>query len=57
MGVLLIFLLIFNFIRAVDAINAVTRRVEDEPHFVAHFGLAIEDTQWHWLGIHRSTAS
>lgn len=46
-----------NFIGAVGAINAVTQRVEDEPHLVAYSGLAIEGAQWHWLDIHHSTAS
>ena len=42
---------------AVDAMNAVTQRVEDEPHLVTYFGLAMEGSQWHWLDIHRRTAS
>jgi hypothetical protein len=37
--------------------NAVAQRVEDEPHPITYFGLAIEGSQWHWLGIHRRTAS
>ena len=44
-------------IGAVDAINAVTRRVEDELHLVAYSGLAVEGTQWHCLDIHHSAAS
>jgi Cof subfamily protein (haloacid dehalogenase superfamily) len=46
-----------NSIGAVDAINAVTQRVENEPHLVAYSGLAIEGAQWHWLDIHHSAAS
>jgi hypothetical protein len=46
-----------NFIGAVDAINAVTQRVEDELHIVTYFGLAIEGAQWHCINIHHSTAS
>ncbi|MFT4606396.1 MAG: Cof subfamily protein (haloacid dehalogenase superfamily) [Urechidicola sp.] len=46
-----------NSIGAVDAINAITRRVEGEPHLVAYSGLAMEGAQWHWLDIHHSGAS
>jgi Cof subfamily protein (haloacid dehalogenase superfamily) len=46
-----------NAIGAVDAINAVKRRVEQEPHLVAYSGLAMEGAQWHWLDIHHSGAS
>jgi hypothetical protein len=36
-----------NFTGAVYAMNAVAQRVEDEPHPITYFGLAIEGSQWH----------
>ena len=46
-----------NSIGAVNAINAVLHRVEEEPQLVAYSGLAMEGAQWHWLDIHHSDAS
>ena len=46
-----------NAIGASDAIKAVIRSVEDEPHLVAYSGVALEGGQWRWLDIHHSDAS
>ena len=46
-----------NAIGASDAIKAVIRSVEDEPHLVAYSGIALEGEQWRWLDIHHSDAS
>lgn len=46
-----------NAIGASDAIKAVIRSVEDEPHLVAYSGVAFEGEQWRWLDIHHSDAS
>ena len=46
-----------NSIGAVNAINAVLSRVDEEPHLVAFSGIAMEGAQWHWLDIHHSDAS
>ena len=40
-----------------EAIMAVLRSVDDEPHLVAYSGIAFEDTQWRWLDVHHSDAS
>lgn len=40
-----------------DAINAVLRSVNDEPHLVAYSGVALEGEQWRWLDVHHSDAS
>jgi len=40
-----------------DAIKAVLRSVNDEPHLVAYSGIALEGQQWRWLDIHHSDAS
>ena len=40
-----------------EAIAAVLRSVNDEPHLVAYSGIALEGKQWHWLDIHHSDAS
>ena len=40
-----------------DAIKAVLRSVEDEPHLVAYSGVALEGRQWYWLDVHHSDAS
>ncbi len=46
-----------NSIGALNAINAVLYRVDEEPHLVAFSGIAMEGAQWHWLDIHHSDAS
>mgnify|MGYP001814017404 CR=1 FL=1 len=46
-----------NSIGEGDAIEAVLRSVEDEPHLVAYSGLALEGEQWRWLDVHHSDAS
>ncbi len=46
-----------NAIGAADAITAVLRNVEDEPHLVAYSGIALEGQQWRWLDVHHSDAS
>jgi Cof subfamily protein (haloacid dehalogenase superfamily) len=46
-----------NAIGASDAIKAVLRSVDDEPHLVAYSGIAWEGRQWRWLDIHHSDAS
>ncbi len=40
-----------------EAIEAVLRRVADEPHLVAYSGVALEGHQWRWLDVHHSEAS
>ena len=46
-----------NAIGAGDAIKAILRSVEDEPHLVAYSGVALEGKDWYWLDIHHSDAS
>ena len=46
-----------NAIGEGEAIKAVIRSVEDEPHLVAYSGFALEGQQWRWLDIHHSDAS
>ena len=46
-----------NAIGASDAINAVIRSVDEEPHLVAYSGVASEGQQWRWLDVHHSDAS
>lgn len=46
-----------NAIGAGDAILAVLRSVNDEPHLVAYSGYAWEGKQWRWLDVHHSDAS
>jgi len=46
-----------NAIGESEAIKAVIRSVEDEPHLVAYSGFALEGQQWRWLDIHHSDAS
>ncbi len=40
-----------------EAIDAVFRSVEDQPHLVAYSGIALEGQQWRWIDIHHSGAS
>jgi HAD superfamily hydrolase (TIGR01484 family) len=40
-----------------QAIKAVLRSVNDEPHLVAYSGIALEGEQWRWLDVHHSDAS
>ncbi len=40
-----------------EAIDAVFRSVEDQPHLVAYSGIAQEGLQWRWIDIHHSDAS
>lgn len=40
-----------------EAIQAVARIVESEPHLVAYAGDAMEGKQWHWIDVHHSAAS
>ncbi len=40
-----------------DAIKAVLRSVNDEPHLVAYSGIALEGKAWRWLDVHHSDAS
>ena len=40
-----------------EAITAVLRSVNDEPHLVAYSGIALEGRRWRWLDIHHSDAS
>ena len=40
-----------------EAIKAVLRSVDDEPHLVAYSGVAHEGRQWRWLDVHHSDAS
>jgi len=46
-----------NSIGDSDAIDAVLRSVNDEPHLVAYSGTAVEGQRWRWLDIHHSDAS
>ena len=46
-----------NSIGPPNAVEAVVRSVEDEPHLVAYSGLAREGADWHWLDVHHSDAS
>ena len=46
-----------NAIGVRDAIKAVLRSVEDEPHLVAYSGVALEGREWYWLDVHHSDAS
>jgi Cof subfamily protein (haloacid dehalogenase superfamily) len=46
-----------NAIGAGDAILAVLRSVNDEPHLVAYSGFALEGQEWRWLDVHHSDAS
>ncbi len=46
-----------NAIGPSDAITAVLRSVDDEPHLVAYSGYAWEGKQWRWLDVHHSDAS
>jgi Cof subfamily protein (haloacid dehalogenase superfamily) len=46
-----------NAIGPGEAINAVLRSVDDEPHLVAYSGVALEGQQWRWLDVHHSDAS
>ena len=46
-----------NAIGASDAITAVLRSVDKEPHLVAYSGFALEGEQWRWLDVHHSDAS
>ena len=46
-----------NSIGERNAIQAVTRSVEDEAHLVAYSGLAREGADWFWLDVHHSDAS
>jgi Cof subfamily protein (haloacid dehalogenase superfamily) len=46
-----------NAIGAADAIRAVVRSVDDEPHLVAYSGIAREGAEWFWLDVHHSDAS
>ena len=46
-----------NAIGAGEAITAVLRSVEAEPHLVAYSGIALEGEQWRWLDVHHSDAS
>ena len=46
-----------NSIGQSEAIKAVVRSVESEPHLVAYSGIALEGQQWRWLDVHHSDAS
>ena len=46
-----------NAIGAGEAITAVLRSVEAEPHLVAYSGIALEGEQWRCLDVHHSDAS
>ena len=46
-----------NSIGGSEAIKAVLRGVDDEPHLVAYSGTAFEGKEWRWLDIHHSDAS
>mgnify|MGYP001823570140 CR=1 FL=1 len=46
-----------NAIGPSEAINAVLRSVNDEPHLVAYSGIAWEGRQWRWLDVHHSDSS
>ena len=46
-----------NSIGDSEAIKAVLRSINDEPHLVAYSGIAWEGRQWRWLDVHHSDAS
>jgi Cof subfamily protein (haloacid dehalogenase superfamily) len=46
-----------NSIGDSEAIKAVLRSINDEPHLVAYSGIAWEGWQWRWLDVHHSDAS
>ncbi len=46
-----------NAIGASEAIKAVLRSVDEEPHLVAYSGIALEGQRWRWLDVHHSDAS
>jgi Cof subfamily protein (haloacid dehalogenase superfamily) len=46
-----------NAIGASDAVTAVLRSVDDEPHLVAYSGIALEGQQWRWLDVHHTDAT
>jgi len=46
-----------NAIGHSDAIKAVLRQVDDEPHLVAYSGVSWEGRDWRWLDVHHSNAS
>ena len=46
-----------NSIGQSEAIKAVLRSVNDEPHLVAYSGYSWEGRQWRWLDVHHSDAS
>jgi Cof subfamily protein (haloacid dehalogenase superfamily) len=46
-----------NAISRSDAIQAVLRSVQDEPHLVAYSGTAWEGKEWRWLDVHHSDAT
>jgi len=46
-----------NAIGASEAITAVLRGVDEEPHLVAYSGFAFEGERWRWLDVHHSAAS
>ena len=46
-----------NAISCSEAIQAVLRSVDDEPHLVAYSGTAWEGKEWRWLDVHHSDAT
>ena len=46
-----------NAIGASEAIIAVLRSIDEEPHLVAYSGVAFEGHQWRWLDVHHTDAS
>jgi Cof subfamily protein (haloacid dehalogenase superfamily) len=46
-----------NAIGASNAITAVLRSVDKEPHLVAYSGFALEGEKWRWLDVHHTDAS
>ena len=46
-----------NAIGNSEAIRAVIRSVDEEPHLVAYSGIALEGERWRWLDVHHSDAS
>jgi hypothetical protein len=46
-----------NSIGDSEAIKAVLRSVNDEPHLVAYSGFSWEGRQWRWLDVHHNDAS
>jgi len=46
-----------NAIGPGEAIKAVLRNADDEPHLVAYSGFAWEGREWRWLDVHHSDAS